>query len=166
MILAVDVDYSDDEGHAAGVLFREWEDPEAERAVTAKIAPIHEYIPGQFYKRELPCIMELLELIHEPLSCIVVDGYVYLGTDEKPGLGKYLYDELKGSIPVIGVAKSSFVDTPPNCEVLRGGSTRPLYVTAAGIDKDIAKSHIKSMHGEFRFPTLLKEVDALCRNWK
>ena len=166
MILAVDVDYSDDEGHAAGVLFRNWEDPEPERTVVVKIESIHEYIPGQFYKRELPCIMELLDKIQETIACIVVDGYVYLSADEKPGLGKYLYDELGSKIPVIGVAKSSFVDTPPNCEVLRGSSSRPLYVTAAGLDKESAKAWIKSMHGEYRFPTLLKEVDALCRSWR
>ena len=45
--------------------------------------------PGQFYKRELPCILELLKQVNPLPNYIVIDGYVYLGGDEKPGLGKH-----------------------------------------------------------------------------
>jgi len=47
--------------------------------------------------------------------------------------------------------------------VLRGDSRRPLYVTAAGLDPAAAALHVRSMHGPFRIPTLLKRVDQLCR---
>ena len=166
MILAIDVDYGEGEAHAAGVLFEDWGDAEPKRKILTTVSPINEYIPGQFYRRELPCIQEILKGISEPIDFIIVDGYVYLTDEKKPGLGKYLYDDLDGEVPVIGVAKSSFVNTPPDCEVFRGESNKPLYVTAAGVEKELAKDFIKSMHGEFRFPTLLKEVDSLCRSWR
>jgi deoxyribonuclease V len=47
--------------------------------------------------------------------------------------------------------------------VLRGGSARPLYVTAAGLSADEAARRVRDMHGPYRIPTLLKRVDQLCR---
>ena len=47
--------------------------------------------------------------------------------------------------------------------VLRGGSERPLWVTAAGMDPREACARVREMHGAHRIPTLLKRVDALCR---
>lgn len=38
-------------------------------------------------------------------DCIIVDGFVHL-EDDKPGLGKHLYDALNGKVRVIGVAKN------------------------------------------------------------
>ena len=46
----------------------------------------------------------------------------------------------------------------------RGKSQTPLFITAAGIDVHTAASFIQSMHGKFRIPTLLKQVDQLCRS--
>jgi deoxyribonuclease V len=96
-------------------------------------------------------------------TCIVVDGYVYLGREKKPGLGKYLYDALSGETAVIGVAKSHFRGTPRVAEIRRGDSRRPLYVTAVGVSQEEAKWRIKGMCGENRIPLLLKRVDQLCR---
>ena len=64
---------------------------------------------------------------------------------------------------MIGVAKRSFKDTPEQCELFSGDSTKPLFVTAVGMTLGEAKAHIASMHGEHRIPTLLKRVDQLCR---
>jgi len=36
-----------------------------------------------FYKRELPCILKLLDKLEQPPSCIVVDGYVFLDGKKK-----------------------------------------------------------------------------------
>jgi deoxyribonuclease V len=49
-------------------------------------------------------------------------------------------------------------------EVRRGDSQKPLYVTAAGVSAEDAASRISEMHGPFRIPTLLKQVDTLARS--
>ncbi|WP_299948707.1 hypothetical protein [uncultured Microbulbifer sp.] len=94
---------------------------------------------------------------------IVIDGYVVLGQELKPGLGMRLYEALDKKIPIIGVAKTAFKDSNSESEVFRGESKKPLYVTAVGIGDQIAKSYISSMHGKHRMPTLLKLVDRECR---
>ncbi|WP_207420305.1 hypothetical protein [Desertivirga brevis] len=50
-----------------------------------------EYIPGEFYKRELPGILSLLDKINfELIQAIIIDGFVILNDEGKPGLGGYL----------------------------------------------------------------------------
>ena len=163
MILAVDVAYHKEAAIVGGVLFRDWNDekPLKELVISCKVPD--NYIPGQLYRRELPCIAALLEHVSEVLDCIIIDGFVYLGKAKNPGLGKHLGDMLEQKVAVIGVAKTTFKDTPKSCEVLRGKSRKPLYVTADGVSEDRAKFLIKSMHGKDRIPTLLKYVDRLCR---
>ena len=163
MILAVDVDYREDFAWVAGILFWDWGDehPMIERVVECNV--VSDYRPGEFFRRELPCIERLLQEIDQPVDCIVVDGYVYLGSERRPGLGKHLFDDLEQQIPVIGVAKTPFRDTPDTTAIFRGGSTRPLYVTAAGMGDDLARQRIRDMHGEHRIPTMLQRVDRLCR---
>lgn len=163
MIFAVDVDYRASQAFAAGVLFKNWQDGEPTAELTAEISTVAEYEPGQFYKRELPCILELLKRLPQLLAYIVIDGYVYLDRDHKPGLGKRLYDALEEKAAVIGVAKSRFKDTPPETEVFRGNSKRALYVTAVGISETDAKNCVMRMHGEHRLPALLKRVDQLSK---
>jgi deoxyribonuclease V len=63
---------------------------------------------------------------------------------------------------VIGVAKSLFPGAPAT-PLLRGDSQRPLYVSATGVDLASAADNIRRMHGPHRLPTLLKQVDGLCR---
>jgi deoxyribonuclease V len=118
------------------------------------------YVPGAFYKRELPAILALLDVIELPLDTLIVDGYVMLGS--RPGLGKHLFEALAGRIPVIGVAKNRFKETSA-LSVYRGVSRNPLYVTAAGIDVSRAGNAIRKMRGAYRIPTLLKRVDQLAR---
>jgi deoxyribonuclease V len=59
--------------------------------------------------------------------------------------------------------KRRFKDTETTAEVFRGESKNPLYVTTAGIDDEIAREFIQTMHGKHRIPTLLKRVDSECR---
>tara|TARA_R110001592_G_scaffold363175_1_gene680972 strand:+ start:11872 stop:12381 length:510 start_codon:yes stop_codon:yes gene_type:complete len=165
MILAVDVDYKNDTGLIGGVIFDNWADKEPKIEVVSKVQPVEDYTPGEFYKRELPCILELMNEHSLKPDVIVVDGYVFLDGEKESGLGKHLYDALGGSIPVVGVAKNRFKNIGSNYEVYRGKSDKPLYVTAAGLDIEIAKQQIINMDGGFRFPTLLKRVDKLCRAW-
>ena len=162
MIACVDVDYRNDVAVAGCVIFREWTDAEPLKEYLAVLDDVEPYRPGQFYLRELPCILNVLEKVVEPITMILVDGYVWLDTSQKAGLGAKLYEALEKSIPVIGVAKSSFPGSA-GIAVLRGKSVRPLWVTAVGIELDVAVQHIQEMHGVNRIPTLLKRVDSLCR---
>ena len=79
------------------------------------------------------------------------------------GLGAYLYEALNKEIKIIGVAKSEFRDILSDTYLYRGESKKPLYITSAGVDLEVAKGFVSIMHGKYRFPTLLKEVDRLCR---
>lgn len=163
MILAVDVDYREDKAIAAGLLFQNWEDREPVQELISEILTVAEYEPGQFYKRELPCVLALLQQLAQLPEFIVIDGYVYLDGNQKPGFGKHLYEALEGKSVIIGVAKSRFKDTPAETEIFRGGSKRALYVTAVGVSEVEAKSLVMRMHGEHRIPTLLKRVDQLSK---
>jgi len=163
MILAVDVFYRKETAVVGAVLFHDWSDAVPDKEMTTSCRVPDNYMPGRFYRRELPCITALLEKVSEKLDYIIVDGFVHLGETKEPGLGKHLYDMLDPKITVIGVAKTPYADTPGSFELLRGSSRNPLYVTAEGIDIETAKCLIKSMHGRSRIPTLLKYVDRLCR---
>jgi deoxyribonuclease V len=161
VLACVDVDYRDDHALAACVLFRTWTDALSAGTHREGVAPVQPYQPGQFYRRELPCILAVLGKVQEPLEAVVVDGYVWLQDDQSPGLGGHLHAALK--LPVIGVAKTHFLGARAAKPIWRGASQKPLYVTAAGMDVDAAARHVRSMHGPYRVPTLLKLVDLLCR---
>ena len=160
MKLCVDVHYADDGARAAGVGFVAWTDAEpALEIVRGSTSPPAPYEPGQFYKRELPHILAVLAEAPRPLDLVIIDGQVWLDAG-RPGLGAHLHEAAR--VPVVGVAKSAFregVAVP----VRRGGSARPLYVSAAGIDPAVAAERVREMHGEHRIPTLLKRVDRLAR---
>ncbi len=163
MIACLDVAYGDAEAHAAGVSFRNWTDaiPLEERvAAVAKVALCQ---PGQFFRRELPCLLAVLRVL-PPVDVVIVDGYVWLGAGNHPGLGAHLYQALGEHTAVVGVAKTRFKGADFAREVVRGRSTRPLFITAAGMSPEYAAEHVRSMHGPYRMPTLLKRVDSLCRH--
>ena len=121
------------------------------------------YEPGAFYKRELPCLLALLQDIEPALSAIVIDGYVELGPDGTPGLGWHLHRAIGGSPPVVAIAKSEYAGTPDRCRLLRGTSKRPLFVTAIGMPLDRARALVAGMHGGSRIPTVLQLADRACR---
>ncbi len=162
MIAALDVCYDEDAltGQGAAVIFERWEDAVPLSEYTAAFNGVEPYVPGRFFKRELPCLLAVLEKVHEPLDQIVVDGFVALG--DRPGLGMHLWEALDRRVAVIGVAKNHIRYATP-VEVVRGSSKRPLYVTAVGIDPPAAVEAIRRMHGANRIPTLLKRVDRLTR---
>jgi deoxyribonuclease V len=164
MIAAVDVCYSDTGATAGGVLFTHWTSEQPALELREFIEQVEPYEPGSFYKRELPCLLKLLEPVKGQVETIIVDGYVWLGPENRPGLGARLYETLGEQTPVIGVAKSIFGGATNAEAVLRGRSKRQLYVTAAGMDPVIVAKNIQVMHGPHRIPTLLKRVDQLCRS--
>ncbi|WP_395733028.1 endonuclease V [Prosthecobacter sp.] len=161
LIAAVDVCYHDHGATAAAILFADWADDHALAQHLCHIPQVAEYQPGQFYRRELPCVLAILKQLPQQPSLIVIDGHVWLRPGE-PGLGWHLHEAT--GIPVIGVAKTSFDQSPHAAHVFRGESMKPLFVTAIGLDQQDAARQIESMHGAFRLPTLLKLVDHLCRS--
>jgi deoxyribonuclease V len=125
----------------------------------AGLAPYH---PGEFYRRELPCIAPLVKaaLAARPISTVIVDGFVDLA-EGRPGLGRHLHETFGRAFEVVGVAKSPFAGSSGS-PVCRGTSTRPLWVTATG-DSQIAAENVRTMAGEYRMPTILRVVDRLTR---
>ena len=145
---------------AAAVVFQKWTDEDVIAEYTVVCSNIEAYVPGSFYRRELPCLLAVLGRVVEPLDIVIVDGYVSLG--DKPGMGMELWEALNRQRPIIGVAKTSFHGARA-AEVLRGKAKVPLFVTAAGIDVIEAASNIGRMAGSFRVPSLLKRVDRVAR---
>ncbi|MGH6949687.1 MAG: endonuclease V, partial [Vitreimonas sp.] len=164
-LLAIDAAYGDHASAAAGVYFADWASDTALRTFSVRVdgAP-PTYQPGEFYKRELPMLMALLDQAPMPVSTIVVDGYAWLSGDGRPGLGARLYEALVRRVPVIGVAKTRFHDETWSQPVRRGASDAPLYVTGAGIDRTDSARRIARMSGPGRIPALLKHADALARS--
>ncbi len=164
MILATDVHYrADSTAIAAGVLFREWHSDTAAQVKTHHAGQVATYRPGFFFERELPCLLALIAKLDTRPELVIIDGYVWLGADHRPGLGAHLHAALENTIPVVGIAKTRFHGTPPHVEVFRGLSSRPLFVTAVGLDADAAANSVRSMHGPHRTPTMLSVVDRACR---
>jgi deoxyribonuclease V len=108
LIAFLDVDYRERGAVAAAVLAQAWTDPTPAAEVVAFIPAVAEYVPGEFYRRELPCLLAVLDRCPVPPDLIVVDGFVWLGPD-RPGLGARLYEALGGRAPVVGVGKTSFL---------------------------------------------------------
>lgn len=165
MILAVDVHYENFSAVVAGIGFGNWSDETAEASYISVIGQTEHYTAGEFYKRELPCILQLLKQHKLSPTHIIIDGYVYLDGHTRPGLGRYLYDALSGRVKIIGVAKNPFKGITGEYALYRGVSAKPLYITCAGLALSEAKARIATMHGAHRIPSLLKTVDQLCRKY-
>lgn len=164
MILAFDTYYFDNQAKTVCLSFDNWTDDKC-KIYTETLDHVEDYISGEFYKRELPCILSLLRTIdYANVEAIIVDGFVFLDDNNKLGLGGHLYKELNATIPVIGVAKNNFATIEKYKSVLlRGESKKPLFITSIGIDIDTATKHIREMKGSFRVPTLLKYLDTLTK---
>ena len=163
MIAFLDVHYANEGARAACVLVASWTDRSFTETFVACIGKVLPYEPGFFYRRELPCLQAVLGLLREPPDILVIDGYVWLGGDRRPGLGARLH-EASNNIPVVGIAKTKFksLDQSNLVEpVFRGKSLRPLYVTAAGLDLKTAALAVSSMHGEHRIPEMARTADRL-----
>lgn len=159
---SLDVHYKAADANACAVVF----EPGPPERIVAEYCQVifqtEEYVPGEFYRRELPCLLAVLGQIREQIDLIVIDGYVWLGHGRK-GLGWYLFEELSGKIPVIGVAKSYFAGASGYAAVYRGMSSKPLYVTSIGLDLGEAARLIRNMGGPYRIPQVLKRADQLAR---
>jgi len=167
MILAVDVYYKENVAKAASVLF-DWDSETPHEVASVYIDDVEEYTSGEFYKRELPCILSILKEVDlSKIEAIVIDGYVFLDNDELPGLGARLWEELDKKTPVIGIAKAPFAkNTETVVKVSRPGSSKPLFVSAVGFDLATAADLVKNMPGKYRIPQVLQVLDKETKdNW-
>lgn len=178
MILALDSYYKDDTCNTSLVLFENEKSSEPIYTDTIYTKVTSDYIPGEFYKRELPGIEKILtKFIKEHFDwwdktyIIITDSFVTLknGCDEWKGLGSYLKEYLKSigyNKVIYGVAKTNFCDCDKISEVIyRGKSKTPLYVQSSTLDNIGVRFMIQNMHGEYRIPTMLKLVDQLSRKF-
>lgn len=165
MFVAIDTFYYENKAKTIAITFNNWEDYTYSKYYSQELEISADYVSGEFYKRELPCILSILKNFDiDSIDMIIVDGYVYLDDFNKYGLGGHLYESLNGKIPIIGVAKTNFASNKESkVELLRGKSKNPLFITSIGIDIETAKENISKMFGEYRFPTLLKELDKLTK---
>jgi deoxyribonuclease V len=165
MILAIDVQYKANNGFVCGITFNSWKSQSIQQVYYVIVKNVKEYIPGKFYKRELPCILHLLDSISEPIKTIVIDGYVYLDGKTKMGLGAHLSRCISDDINIVGVAKKPFITLNEGAQIYRGKSKKPLYISCLKDELTLQKTNILSMYGEHRIPILLKKVDSLCREY-
>ena len=97
----MDVDYRAEHALAAGILFDDWESDAMIQTFTAKIDGAAAYQSGQFYKRELPCLTQLIDQLPALPTVLIVDGYVYLDDQQKMGLGAYLWKHYGRQVPCL-----------------------------------------------------------------
>lgn len=179
--------YSDTEAKTVGAIFENWNDPQPKEIIEVWSSEFGPYIPGEFYKRELPCMLDLLHKVPDlsDFDAIIIDGLAHLPLVDPQtlmdGLGMRLEHALEkegiidrttnygiNHVGIIGVAKSKFdkADEDPGiAKVYRGQAKTPLYVdtTWFGYSSASAGKCIESMHGEYRIPTILKLVDTLTK---
>ena len=163
MILCLDVGYGAAAVTTACVGLDDWPDATpAFREVIRSTGAAAGYVPGRFYERELPFLLQALARLPVAADILVVDGYVWLGPG-RAGLGARLHEAIGGRSAVVGVAKNAFRSADGAIAVTRGRSRRPLFVTAVGIDVAVAADGVRAMHGAHRIPTALQLTDRLTR---
>ncbi len=166
MVVVIDASYDESarRGHAAGVIAGTVFDEKEAGIVTVVVEDVQDYVPGSFWRRELKCVDAVIsQLDVGQISMIVIDGYADFGTQEK-ALGTCVFE--KYGIPVVGVAKNRRkCCRTEGTEVLRGGSRKPLYVTARGIGQEAAVRIVRRMYGAHRLPYLIKLADTCARAW-
>ncbi len=144
MILAFDTYYFESNAKTVCIQFENWTNSKIINILIEELSEIEEYKSGEFYRRELPCILSLIKKIDlTKCEAIIIDGYVVLDDNKNNGLGGYLYEKLDCKIPIIGVAKNDYPKIEKlKKEILRGESKKPLYITSKGIDLEKASELI------------------------
>ena len=104
--------------HTVAGLFNNYSDLDFEKIIVTRTDNIAEYEAGNFYKRELPPVIDVLKEIKKQgynIDTIIIDGFVCMcepdGITYHKGLGARLKDYLLENnidIPVIGIAKHPY----------------------------------------------------------
>jgi deoxyribonuclease V len=166
-IAILDVDYRANGARAACVIAESWASEIPFAYYVSDIESVQEYEPGAFYRRELPCLLQVLSVLPSQPDVVAIDGYVWLSDASKPGLGAYLHQAMGAKTPIIGIAKTAFhgaESCPIVVQVLRGSSRKPLFVTAVGVEPAVAGAWVQGMAGPHRIPGLLTAADQLSRS--
>ena len=165
-IAFLDVAYKGTGARAACVVVDAWEAAAPSATYADDIEAVEPYEAGSFFRRELPCLVSVLRLLPVLPTVLVIDGYVWLSSLDRPGLGARLYEAVGRATPVVGIAKTAFAGVD-HCAavvpVLRGTSRRPLFVTAVGMDPAVAAQCVRQMVGKHRIPEILCITDQLSR---
>lgn len=164
MKAVLDVHYDRDQAVAACVVFCSWQDSQPVKLIRTTLPPARQYHAGRFYERELPCLLSVLQEAEVEFETIIIDGFVHLRPEVGKGLGVYLAESLSYPVSVMGVAKKVLKVAERYVQIHRGRSTKPLYISAIGCPLEYAAQSIRSMHGPYRIPTLLKIVDQHARS--
>ena len=77
-VLVLDVHYEAEKATAAGVLFCGWSVSHSTHEEIVQLDHVAEYQPGEFFRRELPCLMAVIQRFENAPELIVIDGYVWL----------------------------------------------------------------------------------------
>jgi deoxyribonuclease V len=165
MVLALDVHYKPgNTAKSVGFLFN-WDDLQPQQTIIEYSSDIEDYVPGEFYKRELPCLLKVIEKVDlSELEAIIIDGYIYVDNNGKYGLGGVLWETLNRQIPIIGIGKTSFFSNKETVvEIFRGESKNPLFVSVIGCNLQITAEKIKSMQGNYRNPSILQQLDGITK---
>src|SRR5215470_10841339 len=105
LISILDVAYAVEAAGVACVLAESWTAPVPAAEISKHMACTPaKYEAGYFYKRELPLLRTIIDDLEYRPAVFVIDGYVWLGAKNKPGLGAYLFESVGRTIPVVGVA--------------------------------------------------------------
>ena len=168
--LSTDVAYDNGTGYGIGVVFDGFNDSKPSDVIEVIVPDVGEYIPGEFYKRDLKVLTAIYEEYKQRFKknplVVFVDAYVDLG--DKKGCGRYFAESIDDEAIVVGIAKNEY---KPATEagvaepVLRGSSTKSLFVTSTIIPKEDAGTLVKMLHGENRHPTLIKKTDILTKEF-
>ncbi len=167
MKICLNINYKENKANIAGITFSDWKSPIVISSKKIIKNDIETYNPEELYKKELSCLLELLQTYElSEINTIIIDGYVYADGNKKQETGAYLYEALDKKIPVIGISKIKRYEYNLVTKIVfRGDSSDPLYITSVGIDEGYAAFMIKNMHGELRIPTLLQEAEKLSKRW-
>lgn len=178
MILITDVFYNENENaaHIGAITIEDWTSTTiAKQWEIDKKGIDCEYIPGQFYKREMPCLIELWNTISDEdkknIDTIIVDGF-YDIWDGRPGLGHHFHDWLIDNgydVEVVGIAKNPCRETNEfTLPVYRTEASKTskwrnaLWVNGSNMEHNYQEKVLK-MDGKYRIPTMIKHVDKLSR---
>lgn len=180
-VLAIDAYYyGKNDCYTVGIIFDNFKSSEVEKEFSTHIRKFAKYIPGSFWKRELPGILSIIRKVNmDEIGTIIVDGYCWLNDSNsiipRKGIGQVLYETIRTRFPdihIIGIAKSLFGVYSPDIytRAMRGKSIRPLYITVAGNNNvtERKKAAFKLIHmkGRCRIPDLLEFLDKETKKYK
>lgn len=180
--LTLDVQYQQEVGYVG---MCEWNiQSEGGRIFLTKHECIEEYVPGKFFKREGPILLQAIDRYRmftaESPDLLIIDGH---GTAHPQKSGIAVWIGTRTKIPTIGLAKRSLLPNPPDVgteagdyqQVLLHGEVvghivrtqkgiKPVFVSPGfGISCEEAVKTILSLRGKFRIIEPMRKADFSAR---